>query len=61
MVTARLDIRLYEDSTQVIAEYERVTVKADIFDQFMKACDEAKAPNKVLREAAAFTERGKFK
>ncbi|ABX47930.1 Protein of unknown function DUF1778 [Shewanella baltica OS195] len=50
-----------EDSTQVIAEHESITVKADVFDQFIMACDEAKAPNKALREAVAFTKRGEFK
>jgi uncharacterized protein (DUF1778 family) len=50
-----------EDSTQVIAEHESITVKADVFDRFIMACDEAKAPNKALREAAAFTKRGEFK
>ncbi|MFT5808551.1 MAG: hypothetical protein ACI9LG_002868 [Moritella dasanensis] len=36
-----------EDSTQVIAEHGTITIEANIFDQFMIACDEAKAPNKA--------------
>nr|WP_235621254.1 DUF1778 domain-containing protein [Aliivibrio fischeri] len=50
-----------EDSTQVISEHESITVEANVFDQFMAACDEAKAPNKALLEAAAFTKNGDFK
>jgi uncharacterized protein (DUF1778 family) len=50
-----------EDSTQVISEHESITVEANVFDQFMAACDEAKAPNKALLEAAAFTKSGEFK
>ncbi|MCE7556458.1 DUF1778 domain-containing protein [Aliivibrio fischeri] len=50
-----------EDSTQVISEHESITVEANVFDQFMIACDEAKAPDKALLEAAAFTKSGEFK
>jgi uncharacterized protein (DUF1778 family) len=50
-----------EDSTQVISEYESITVEANVFDQFMRACDEAKSPNNALLEAAAFTKNGDFK
>ncbi|MFT5675638.1 MAG: hypothetical protein ACI808_001569 [Paraglaciecola sp.] len=50
-----------EDSTQVISEHESITVEANVFDQFIVACDKAKAPNKALLEAAAFTKDGNFK
>lgn len=50
-----------ENSTQVISEHESVTVEANVFDQFMLACDDAKAPNNALLEAAAFTKSGEFK
>jgi len=40
-----------EDSTRVISEYESIKVDANVFDQFMIACDEAKAPNKALLDA----------
>jgi len=50
-----------EDSTKVVSEHESITVEANVFDQFMAACDEAKAPNKALLEAAAFTQNGEFK
>ncbi|CED71395.1 putative TonB-dependent receptor [Aliivibrio wodanis] len=50
-----------EDSTQVISEHESITVEANVFDQFMAACDEAKAPNNALLEAAAFTKSDEFK
>ena len=53
-----------EDATQVIAKYESITIEANVFDQFIAACDEAKAPkapNKALLEAMAFTKQGEFK
>ncbi|MEC6822502.1 DUF1778 domain-containing protein [Photobacterium piscicola] len=50
-----------EDATQVIAKYESITIEANVFDQFIAACDEAKAPNKALLEAMVFTKQGEFK
>lgn len=50
-----------DDATHVIAEHEGITVKSNVFDQFMLACDEAKSPNKALLEAARFTKSGNFK
>jgi len=50
-----------EDATQVISEHESITVDANVFDQFMVACDEAKAPNNALLDAAAFTKKADFK
>ncbi|NOI65146.1 DUF1778 domain-containing protein [Vibrio sp. 99-8-1] len=41
-----------EDATNVIAEHEGIVVKDSVFDEFMVACDKAKAPNKALLEAA---------
>jgi len=52
---------MVEDSTQVIAEYESVTVEDNVFDQFTDACEQAKTPNKALLEATAFTKNGNFK
>ena len=46
-----------EDSTQVIEKYESITIENDLFDQFIDACDKAKAPNKALKEALIFTEQ----
>ena len=43
-----------ENSTKVIAEHESITVSNDIFDQFIEACDKAKAPNEALKDALAF-------
>ena len=40
-----------EDATQVIAKYESITIEANVFDQFIAACD----------EAMAFTKQGEFK
>lgn len=50
-----------DDATQVISEHEGITVDVNVFDQFMVACDEAKAPNKALLEAADFAKNGGFK
>ncbi|UJF19505.1 DUF1778 domain-containing protein [Vibrio sp. SS-MA-C1-2] len=50
-----------EDATQVISEHECIKVETNVFDQFMMACDEAKAPNNALLEAAEFTKNGDFK
>lgn len=44
-----------EDATKVIAEHASITVKDDIFDRFMSACEMVQQPNDALR-AAAFTE-----
>ena len=53
-------VRLIEkDSKQVIREHESITLKDDVFDRFITACDAAEAPNKKLREAMDFaTEQG---
>lgn len=49
-------VRLMEDNAKkVIAEHESITVKDDVFDRFMSACEKAQQPNAALREAAAFT------
>jgi uncharacterized protein (DUF1778 family) len=45
-----------EDSTQVIDKYESVTIEDSAFDLFFEACEKAKAPNKALLGALAFTE-----
>ncbi len=50
-----------EDSSQVIALHESMTVTDNVFDQFIAACDQAQAPNTALLEAAAFTKTSDFK
>ena len=48
-------VRLIErDAEQVIKEHESITVKDDVFDRFIAACDAAEAPNDRLREAMDF-------
>lgn len=44
-----------EDASKVIAQHESMTVSDDVFDRFMHACENAKQPNKTLREALTFT------
>ena len=50
-----------EDSSQVIAQHESMTVADNVFDQFMAACDQAQVPNTALLGAAAFTKTSNFK
>lgn len=50
-----------EDASHVIAEYESITVKDDVFDEFLSACDKAKAPNDALISAAKFTKESGIK
>ena len=44
-----------EDARQVIKEHESITLKDDVFDRFMVACEAAEAPNQKLCEAFEFT------
>ena len=44
-----------ENSTKVIKQYESISLENDIFDNFMRICEEVQSPNKNLAEAAAFT------
>lgn len=49
-------VRLIEkDSERVIREHESITLKDDVFDRFMSACEAADAPNQKLRDALQFT------
>jgi len=53
--------RLIEkDAERVIRKHEAITVKDDVFDRFIEACEAAEAPNKKLRDAKAFAERQKI-
>ncbi len=47
---------IQEDAERVIHEHETITLKADVFDRFMQACEAADAPNKKLRDARAFAD-----
>jgi uncharacterized protein (DUF1778 family) len=46
-----------EDASRVIAQHEGITIKDDLFDRFVYACEKAKHPNIALREAALFTRK----
>ncbi len=51
-------VKLIDDNaTQVITQHEKITVENDIFDRFMKACEEALPPNKALLSAAVYTKK----
>jgi len=43
-----------DDATRVIAEHEGVILNDDVFDRFIKACEEARKPNNALLDAVAF-------
>ena len=43
------------DATEVIAQHESMTVKNDLFDQFMESCEKIENPNQNLIDALAFT------
>ncbi len=40
-----------EDARRVLGEHETLTLKDDMFDRFMQACDQAQAPNQALLDA----------
>ena len=44
-----------DDATRVIAQHESMTVKNDLFDQFMESCEKIEKPNQNLIDALAFT------
>lgn len=46
-----------KDATKVIAKHESITVKDDIFDRFISACQQVRKPNKALTDAVAFTKK----
>ncbi|TVQ66328.1 MAG: DUF1778 domain-containing protein [Oceanospirillales bacterium] len=46
-----------EDATHVIAEHESITVKDNVFDEFVVACEKSKAPNRALFDAVKFAEK----
>lgn len=39
------------NASSVIAEHESMVVEYDLFDRFVAACDDAKAPNQAPKEA----------
>lgn len=44
-----------ENSKKIISEYEGIILKDDIFDRFIKACNDLEEPNSSLIEAGIFT------
>lgn len=44
-----------ENATKVIDEHENITVKDDVFDRFMAACEKVQQPNQALRDAEIYT------
>lgn len=49
-----------ERSSQVLSEYERMTVSDDAFDRFARACGKADEPNEALRAAADYSKKHGF-
>lgn len=50
-----------EDATHVIQAHESIMIKDSVFDEFITACDKAKAPNQALLEAAKLTNESGIK
>jgi uncharacterized protein (DUF1778 family) len=51
-------VKLMDDSaTQVIEEYESMTLENNLFDRFFEACDKADKPNDALKDAVTFTKQ----
>ncbi|GEA52334.1 hypothetical protein VIN01S_31380 [Vibrio inusitatus NBRC 102082] len=50
-----------EDATHVIEEHESIVVKDSVFDEFIVACEKARAPNRSLLEAAKLTNESGIK
>ncbi len=50
-----------ENATKVIAQHENMTIKDDIFDRFINACEKVDKPNKALLDAVAFTKNQDIK
>ena len=50
-----------DDATQVIAQYESMTVENDLFDEFMTTCEKIHTPNKALKDALNFTNSQEIK
>ena len=59
-LTEYLTQLMNEDASKVIAEHEKITLKTDIFEQFMSACNKAKKPNKALKDVANFSRNSGF-
>lgn len=51
---------LDEKSTEIIKNHSSIKVENDIFDLFVNACDNAKKPNKALKDAFKFTKEQGF-
>ena len=49
-----------ERSSEVLSEYERMTVSDDVFDQFARACEQADEPNEALRVAVTYSKTHGF-
>ncbi|WP_425628599.1 DUF1778 domain-containing protein [Vibrio neptunius] len=50
-----------EDATHIIEGHESIVVNDSIFDEFIVACDNARAPTQDLLEAAKFTDESGIK
>ncbi len=50
-----------DDATQVIAQYESMTIENDLFDKFMVNCEKTHTPNQALKDALIFTNSQEIK
>lgn len=51
---------LDEKSTEIIKNHSNIKVENDIFDFFVESCENAKKPNKDLKEAFKFSKNKGF-
>jgi len=49
-----------ERSSEILSEYEQISLADDLFDRFSRACDRAAEPNEALRAAADYTKQRGF-
>lgn len=54
-ITSYVVSLMEDDADKVIARHESMTIKDDLFDRFINACEEARKPNKALLDATTFT------
>lgn len=49
-----------QDARRVIKEHESITIKGDVFDRFIIACEKAQKPNQKLKQASVFAKSKGF-
>ncbi len=50
-----------QDSERLLELHSKIVLEDNVFDRFMKACEDAEKPNAALLEAAKFTDQSRFR